>query len=63
MKLMKHKEFNSSTIFSIFLFTPEILQCALLITTLRHLAIVSGKEFYNVGGESSLYIGFTAVLL
>jgi hypothetical protein len=44
MKLLKHKEFNGSTIFSIFLFTPEILQCALLITTLKHPAIVPVKN-------------------
>jgi len=45
MKLVKYREFKSSIIFSIFfLFTPEILQCALLITAVKHLAIVPAKN-------------------
>jgi hypothetical protein len=44
MKLMKHKEFKSNITFSIFLLTPEILQCALVITTLKHLAIIPVKN-------------------
>ena len=63
MKLVKYREFKSSIIFSIFfLFTPEILVC-IIDNSCKTSGYCSGKELYNVGGESSFYIGFTAVLL
>lgn len=44
MKLVKYREFKSSIIFSIFFYSHQKYLCALLITAVKHLAIVPAKN-------------------
>jgi len=64
MKLEKYKELKISNIFSIF-FWIHTRNTSVRITdnSFKTSDYCSGKEFYYVGGEYSLYIGFTAILL
>jgi len=62
MKLIKHKEFKSTIIFSIFLIHTRNTSVCITDNNFKTSGYCSRKEFYSVSEESSIYIGFTAVL-